>query len=159
MTKTLYQIIFFFFHQNQNICSATLRIRIFFQKKNHSAPTPTAPLDAKWSVPYQFLNLIENYQNHSTGTCGQDPMMPIFLIFFLFFLRCIMSETRHGQKLLFDCINCIYVVQCYIVSCKMAKVKKKENKKRKQKKREQHRVLSTSTCESLIKSYFDVKFI
>ena len=30
MTKTLNQIIFFFLHQNQNIFSATLGIRIFF---------------------------------------------------------------------------------------------------------------------------------
>jgi hypothetical protein len=30
MTKTLNQIIFVFFHQNQNIFSATLGIRIFF---------------------------------------------------------------------------------------------------------------------------------
>jgi hypothetical protein len=25
---------------------------------------PPPPLEVKWSVPYQFLNLIENYQNH-----------------------------------------------------------------------------------------------
>ena len=37
MTKTLNQIIFFL-HQNQNFCSATLGIRIFFQKKNITPP-------------------------------------------------------------------------------------------------------------------------
>ena len=34
-------------------------------------------------------------------------------------LTYIMSETRHGWKLLFDCIYCIYVIQWYIESCKM----------------------------------------
>jgi hypothetical protein len=38
---------FFFLHQNQNIFSATLGIRIFFlEKKTHSAP-----LEVKWSIP------------------------------------------------------------------------------------------------------------
>jgi hypothetical protein len=37
MTKTLNQIIFFL-HQNQNFCSATLGIRIFFQKKTITPP-------------------------------------------------------------------------------------------------------------------------
>ena len=37
MTKTLNQI-FFFLHQNQNIFSATLGIRIFFLEKKHSPP-------------------------------------------------------------------------------------------------------------------------
>jgi hypothetical protein len=36
-----------------------------------------------------------------------------------FYLTYIMSETRHGYKLLFDCIHCIYVIQWYIESCKM----------------------------------------
>ena len=40
MTKTLNQSIFFFLHQNQNIFSAILRIRIFFLEKNHSPPPP-----------------------------------------------------------------------------------------------------------------------
>ena len=41
MTKSLNQIIFFFLHQNQNIFSATLGIRIFFWKKTITQP-PTA---------------------------------------------------------------------------------------------------------------------
>ena len=39
MTITLNQIIIFFLHQNQNIFSATLEIRIFFLEKNHSPPS------------------------------------------------------------------------------------------------------------------------
>jgi hypothetical protein len=61
----------------------------------------------------------------------------------------IMSETRHGYKLLFDCIYCIYVIQWYIESCKMLFIWKKVDVKKikiKKKKSEQHRVLSTSTC-------------
>jgi hypothetical protein len=38
MTKTLNHI-FFFLHQNQNIFSATLGIRIFFLEKKHSPPS------------------------------------------------------------------------------------------------------------------------
>ena len=45
MTKTLNQIIIFFLHQNQNIFSATLGIRIFFQKK------PIAPPPRKLNGP------------------------------------------------------------------------------------------------------------
>ena len=40
MTKTLNQIIIFFLHQNQNIFSATLGIRIFFLEKTYSPPLP-----------------------------------------------------------------------------------------------------------------------
>ena len=36
----------FFLHQNQNIFSATLGIRIFFLEKNHNPP-----LQVKWSFP------------------------------------------------------------------------------------------------------------
>ena len=55
MTKTLNQIIIFFLHQNQNIFSATLGIRIFFQKKNI-----TPPLQVKWSFPKKCLDLCTN---------------------------------------------------------------------------------------------------
>ena len=48
MTKTLNKNIILFLHQNQNIISATLGIRIFIQKKNHSPP----PRKLKQSVPY-----------------------------------------------------------------------------------------------------------
>jgi hypothetical protein len=47
MTKTLNQIIIFFLHQNQNIFSATLGIRLFFLEKTHSHSPP----EVKWSVP------------------------------------------------------------------------------------------------------------
>ena len=46
----------------------------------------------------------------------------------------IMSETRHGYKLLFDCIYCIYVIQWYIESCKMLYIWKKVDVKKKEKK-------------------------
>ena len=55
MTKTLNQIIIFFFHRNQNIFSATLGIRIFFQQHWESEyffeNSPSPPLEAKCSVP------------------------------------------------------------------------------------------------------------
>ena len=62
MTKTLNQIIFFFLHQNQNFFSATLGIRIFFQKKNHNTP-----LQVKWSVPNQNT-LLTITQPHGSGS-------------------------------------------------------------------------------------------
>ena len=43
----------------------------------------------------------------------------------------IMSETRHGYKLLFDCIYCVYVIQWYIESCKMLFIWKKVDVKKK----------------------------
>ena len=46
-------------------------------------------------------------------------------------LTYIMSETRHGYKLLFDCIYCIYVIQWYIESCKMLFIWKKVDLKKK----------------------------
>ena len=49
MTKTL-KIIFLFLHQNQNIFSATLGIRMFFLEKK---PYPPPPLEVKWSVPHE----------------------------------------------------------------------------------------------------------
>ena len=50
MTKTLNQIIFFFSTKIRIFSSATLGIRIFFQKK-----TITPPLQVKWSFPQWFL--------------------------------------------------------------------------------------------------------
>ena len=47
MTKTLNQTDFFFLHQNQNMFSATLGIRIFFLEKKISPP-----LEVKWSLRY-----------------------------------------------------------------------------------------------------------
>jgi hypothetical protein len=44
-----------------------------------------------------------------------------------YLLTYIMSETRHGYKLLFDCIYCIYVIQWYIESCKMVYIILPEN--------------------------------
>ena len=47
MTKTLNQTDFFFLHQNQNMFSATLGIRIFFLEKKIPPP-----LEVKWSLRY-----------------------------------------------------------------------------------------------------------
>ena len=74
-----------------------------------------------------------------------------------YLLTYIMSETRHGYKLLFDCIFCVYVIQWYTESCKMLFIwkkvdVKKKKKKKKKKKSEQHRVLSASTCVSNLDS-------
>ena len=51
MTKTLNQIIFFFSIKIRIFFSATLGIRIFFQKK---PITPSLPLQVKWSFPNCF---------------------------------------------------------------------------------------------------------
>ena len=48
MTKTFYQIIFVFLHQNQNIFFSNIgNQNIFLEKK-----TITPPLQVKWSFPY-----------------------------------------------------------------------------------------------------------
>jgi hypothetical protein len=48
--KNSESVYFIFLHQNQNIFSATLGIRIFYEKKAIAA----SPLEVKWSVPYYF---------------------------------------------------------------------------------------------------------
>ena len=52
ITKTLNQIIIFFLHQNQNIFSVTLGIRMFFLDKNPDpSPTFVPPNTKSWFRP------------------------------------------------------------------------------------------------------------
>ena len=51
MTKTPNQVFFFFLHQNQNIFSTTLRIRIFFSGADNSKNTKSSISDHTYALP------------------------------------------------------------------------------------------------------------